>query len=305
MNGVLYGTTSKGGLSGCRCGTVFSASPSTGRERVVYRFGGMPDGDTPTGDLIVVNGVLYGATVWGGNPGCWPPSGCGTVFAVNLVSGQETVVYRFQGGGDGEHPFAGLLSVNGTLYGTTAEGGIPSGSGCDYGDGCGTLFSLEPSSGTETVLYRFPGGQNAERPYSSLIDANGALYGTAGGGIAGTVYTFSLAPGLENVIYTFRGGDKDGTGPLAVLYLNGVLYGTTQGGGFGCHNYFKGCGTVFSIDLSSRHETVLYSFNGGKDGARPYAGLITLNGTLYGTTDGGGGSCGNKNGCGTVFAVTK
>ncbi len=35
-------------------------------------------------------------------------------------------------------------------------------------------------------------------------------------------------------------------------------------------------------------ESVLYSFKGGADGEDPYASLINVNGTLYGTTDGGG-----------------
>jgi hypothetical protein len=59
------------------------------------------------------------------------------------------------------------------------------------------------------------------------------------------------------------------------------------------------CGTVFSIA-----PTVLHSFNGGNDGANPEAGLRNVKGTLYGTTEYGGGTgCGGI-GCGTVFSVT-
>ena len=47
----------------------------------------------------------------------------------------------------------------------------------------------------------------------------------------------------------------------------------------------------------------LYSFKGRKDGAFPEAGLIAANGTLYGTTMGGGGCTGFTYGCGTVFAL--
>src|ERR1700678_135424 len=44
----------------------------------------------------------------------------------------------------------------------------------------------------------------------------------------------------------------------------------------------------------------LHSFNGGKkDGASPYAGMIEVDGTLYGTTSGGGAY-----GYGTVFKIT-
>jgi uncharacterized repeat protein (TIGR03803 family) len=44
---------------------------------------------------------------------------------------------------------------------------------------------------------------------------------------------------------------------------------------------------------------VLHAFSGGSDGAIPYAGLVNLNGTLYGTTLRGG-----ANNAGTVFAIT-
>jgi len=52
--------------------------------------------------------------------------------------------------------------------------------------------------------------------------------------------------------------------------------------------------------------TTLHSFDGG-DGANPYARLVqAANGDLYGTTYWGGAndSCGNFNGCGTVFKIT-
>src|SRR5580704_15725375 len=65
------------------------------------------------------------------------------------LSVRYSVLHSFKGGfADGEEPFAGLVNVKGTLYGTTDKGGA-------YGDG--TVFSITPS-GTETVLYSFKGG---------------------------------------------------------------------------------------------------------------------------------------------------
>jgi uncharacterized repeat protein (TIGR03803 family) len=55
---------------------------------------------------------------------------------------------------------------------------------------------------------------------------------------------------------------------------------------------------VFSIPLSGA-ESVVYSFQGGSDGADPYVGLVALDGTLYGTTGSGGAKS-----MGTVFSVT-
>ena len=56
-------------------------------------------------------------------------------------------------------------------------------------------------------------------------------------------------------------------------------------------------GTVFSLSKSGV-EKVMHSFSGAPDGALPYAGLINVKGTLYGTTWAGGSGCGSL-GCGT------
>jgi uncharacterized repeat protein (TIGR03803 family) len=74
------------------------------------------------------------------------------------------------------------------------------------------------------------------------------------------------------------------------------LYGTTSGGGA------ESAGTVFKITPSGTLTTV-YSFcarSGCSDGEFPYTGLVqATNGSLYGTTTGGG-----ANGDGTVFKIT-
>lgn len=50
----------------------------------------------------------------------------------------------------------------------------------------------------------------------------------------------------------------------------------------------SGAGVVFKLEPSG-HETVLYAFTGGDDGAYPLAGLVRDSvGNFYGTTDGGG-----------------
>ena len=81
----------------------------------------------PVASLLDVNGTLYGTTEWGGSGGCRGPSGdsgCGTVFTI-MTSGKETVLHNFGGGSrDGALPQAGLININGTLYGTTTGGGV-------------------------------------------------------------------------------------------------------------------------------------------------------------------------------------
>src|SRR5208337_332406 len=65
----------------------------------------------------------------------------------------ESVLYSFQGGGDGAGPYAGLvLDAQGNLYGTTYAGGNPA---CTLeGPGCGTVFKVD-TTGKETVLHSF------------------------------------------------------------------------------------------------------------------------------------------------------
>ncbi len=239
LDGVVYGTTYLGGSS--NDGTFYSIS-TAGSEKVLYNFAGGSDGAIPQG-LIKVKGTLYGTTSGGGGSGCGSSTGCGTVYTIT-TAGTEQVLYRFKGGAtDGAYPVADLLDVNGTLYGTTSDGGA---------SGDGTVYSLT-ASGTEKVLYSFAGGSDGAHPLSPLIYVNGMLYGTTseGGGTGckdsvgcGTVYGISPS-GTESVLYSFSGGD-DGSSPKApLLEVGGTLYGTTVDGGASTKTTC--CGTVFSL----------------------------------------------------------
>ena len=173
---------------------------------------------------------------------------------------------------------------------------------------------------TFTVLHNFTGGLDGRNPYAGLtMDAAGNLYGTTCGAVcatgesnAGTVFRLSKrGPSwLFIPLYTFRGGN-DGAGPAArvIVEPNGSLSGTTMyGGGSGCGG--SGCGTVFNLKpppsvppnvFGAWTETVLYSFQGGSDGAYPGFGDLVFDpsGNIYGTTGNGG----NAN-AGMVFQLT-
>jgi uncharacterized repeat protein (TIGR03803 family) len=98
-------------------------------------------------------------------------------------------------------------------------------------------------------------------------------------------------------LYQFT-GQTDGSSPQAALvYQHGSLFGVTLNGGA------TGNGTVFKINPATGAYKLVYSFQGGNDGALP---LILIAGgkagTLYGTTYfGGNTAC--SGGCGTVFSV--
>ena len=234
LSGALYGTTIDGGTS--NRGPVFSIG-ALGGEQVLHSFGGGSDGEAPLASLIDVGGTLYGTTVAGGGASnC--AGGCGTVFSIT-TGGTERVLHRFAGGADGARPRASLINVNGTLYGTTKEGGSSN---------FGTAFSIT-TVGLEKVIYSFRGGSDGAYPNGSLLAVNGVLYGTTDEGGSfnrGTVFTIGDF-GKEGVLHSFA--FDEGDHPQAgFIHINGTLYTTTQGGGQGggpCSN--RGCGTIFAL----------------------------------------------------------
>jgi uncharacterized repeat protein (TIGR03803 family) len=194
----------------------------------------------------------------------------------------------------GASPAGPLLDVNGTLYGTTSNGGLGG-----YG-GNGLVYSITTTGATK-VLYLFGGYTEGDgsSPVDGVIDVNGTLYGaTRAGGHCddGTVYSLS-ATGRETVLHSFcysSGGNASG----GLIDVNGTLYGVTARGGS------SNDGTVYRLSASGAYK-VLYSFKGGTDGVTPVGTLLNVKGTLYGVTFNGGSSCHNSGGgCGTVYNVT-
>lgn len=177
--GIFYGTTvnSGTGVGASKFGTIYKID-STGKETVLYRFQGKPDGQFPPGGLAMdSSGNLYGTTVKGG------AFGFGTVFKLDS-NANETVLYSFTGEIDGAGPQGGLVLDNaGNLYGTTPNGGDAS---CQ----CGVVFKLDPN-GNETVLHTFLGSDGSSPEGTLLLDPSGNLYGTTPQGGAyefGTIF---------------------------------------------------------------------------------------------------------------------
>lgn len=270
--------------------------------KVLYRFKGYTDGDTPGALILDAAGNLYGTTLSGG------PSDYGTVFKLTHNpdgSWTKEVLHSFTEVADGTYPFGRLVfDTAGNLYGTTGAGGI---------HGFGTVFQLTANpdgSWTHAVLYRFQGGTDGASPLAGLIfDSAGNLYSTTaqGGGDSGLGTVFKMAKNpdgswTESVLYRFPKRSR-GFDPVAELVFDAVgnLYGTTLGGGsYLCPQHE--CGSVFKLthnaDGSWTH-SVIHRFKGG-DGSQPYGGVtFDAAGNLYGTTRSGGDQ--NR---GVVFKLT-
>jgi uncharacterized repeat protein (TIGR03803 family) len=277
--GNLYGTSYYGGYLGCgvpsACGTVFRLDAS-GNLTTLYRFRGVPDGANPASALVRdAKGNIYGTTVGGGDSTCFNGYGCGTVFKIS-ASGQETVLYRFNGT-DGEAPYAGVVRDSaGNLFGTTSSGG-------DSTCYCGTVFKVD-TTGKGTVLHAFRGAPDGSTPQAGLVaDAKGNLYGVTNSGgrykYSGTVFRVDRSS-RENILYSFNGPAGDGSFPSATLVRDpaGNLYGSTFLGG--AYNM----GTIFKLDTTGK-ETILYTFGSkSADGYEPNAVTRDAEGNLYGAT---------------------
>ncbi|HTZ69443.1 MAG TPA: choice-of-anchor tandem repeat GloVer-containing protein [Acetobacteraceae bacterium] len=213
-------------------GVVFSVKRNSGHGVTLFEFRN-EYGRTPEGGLIDDDGMLYGTASLGG------AYKSGTVFALDPTTHAVTVVYSFGSDGDGLSPYGSLLDFEGTLYGTTYRGGAFD---------AGTVFSLNPTTGAEAVVYSFKSSKDGILPLAGLVEFHGKLYGTTSFGGAsndGTIFRIDPITGVERVLYSFE-GHRDGAYPKSGLTRVGkTLYGTTfAGGDTTCIS--RGCGTVFS-----------------------------------------------------------
>jgi uncharacterized repeat protein (TIGR03803 family) len=315
--GAVYGTTEYGGGGPCRssdgflgCGTVFKLNPPSTfchtascpwTETVLYRFGFSPgDGTDPRSKLTFDGaGNLYGTTYEGG-------AGAGIVYEITRSDGgwTETIVHTFKGS-DGSSPNSEVIfDAAGNLYGTTTSGG----NDCT-GTGCGLVYELSRSGlgWTETVLYKFTGGDDGGNPYGGLIFGPAdtlygtTVYGGSNNNSAGTV--FKLAPsrgGWElTTLYSLSG--RLGSTASLVRDSSGNLYGTTIGDG----SYQVG--SVFKLVNSGGIWTFsdLHSFRSSDGGYLTGSVVFDAVGNLYGTTwDGGKFVClAGGGGCGIVWEI--
>jgi len=285
---------------------LYGATPNSGQVlTTLFRFTGKTGAYSEAPVIFGSTGALYGTTIQGG------AANKGAVFQLTPSGTRgkpwiETVLYSCgTQAGAPVTPNGVIFDTHGSLYGTSINGGTST---------FGAAFELTPPAGgsgpwTESVLYSF-GSQSGDgaTPVAGLrVGSKGQLYGTtSAGGAANMGIVFELAPPTvsggawtETVLYSFSGG-ADGGKPSASLTIDsqGALYGTTFSGGS------ANLGTVFklappTVSGGTWTESVLYSFQGGNDGANPQANVVfNKSGALYGTTGAGG-----FDNLGTVFKL--
>jgi uncharacterized repeat protein (TIGR03803 family) len=210
---------------------------------------------------------------------------------------------------DGDTPLTGLvMDSSGNLYGTTEVGG-------KYNRGL--VFELTPNANKtkykEHILKNFCAKLNCtdgSYPFGALIlDSDGALYGTTGGGgkfTGGTVFKLTHAAGVVTfaVVHSFcsKSNCTDGSDPNAGLAYAGQasgapwdksspLFGTTYFGGA------SNRGEVYELlhTGSAWSFQVIHSYSSGFHGGDL---LMDPSGNLLGTT-----LLGGANGGGTLYRL--
>lgn len=336
-SGAIYGTARAGGYWVSQ-GVVFKLTPpapgyTQWTHRTIhtfyyYRWGNGPqDGAYPSAGLAMdASGALYGTTHLGGSTS-GDIYGAGTVFKLTPLDSaktnwQETVLYRFAGGADGQEPMsAPIVDAAGNIYGATYAGG---GGYCD-GDGCGTVYRLSPPSyynpnWTKTTLVAF-NGTNGGKPEGKLFrDNTGALFGTTyqgGSGLCtggifqttvvgcGTVYKLTPpAYGQRNwghsIVLQFNGANGAFPEGGVAGDPSGRLFGVTTRSNTDAYG-LGGDGVAYQLTPGAYGYTasVLHYFQLGYSGTNALGELVrSPDGRLYGVAYSGGPHYG-----GTIFEI--
>jgi MYXO-CTERM domain-containing protein len=288
-DGKFYGTTRGYAVGGTvyrlsSDGTAYATLFPFSSNEVIYS--GLVEGP---------DGNLYG-TIYSGEGSIAK----GAVFSLSKT-GVLTTLHSFTGP-DGANPAGPVaISADGTIYGTTLNGGA------DVGDGFGTIFKLD-ATGKLTTIYDFgvdDGAVGGAKPRSNLLlMADGTLYGTTkmGGQFdGGTVFRIMPNGQLDAVAF----GDTHGSGPHDLLLACGSLYGRA----------FGGSGLIFKLSPAMGVVSTLHGLSGseGKFEFSPpsnYAGddpanggglILGTNGKLYGVAQHGSTTPTINNG--TVFEL--
>jgi uncharacterized repeat protein (TIGR03803 family) len=246
---TFYGTTLGAGATGW--GALFSMKTDGSAFSVLHTFttpvpangsGSNYDGDQPTAGLALCGGTLYGTAASAG------PNASGTVFSVDTNGNNFTILHAFSSTGfdsnvgltnwDGDVPYGGVAVADGTLYGTTRNGGLQGG---------GTIFALSTTGGSFSVIHTFTTNKvDGYGPWSGLFVSGNTLYGTTergGGHSRGTVFSIAKDGSYFQLLASFS-SNPDPADPIAGPLLSGnVVYGTTTQGGS------VSGGTVFRLDL--------------------------------------------------------
>lgn len=253
----MWGTTLAGGQYDA--GFAFKMNPDGSDYEIVYAFNGTSTGQAGYNQLTQGNdGLLYGVT--GGT------GGAGTIFTIDPVSGEHTVVHYF-------NPFNYVrsklrLATNGKFYGI----------------GSGFMFEFDPSNKSVRIIDPWDSFSVLFGEGFLLEIEPNVLYGAAPGfGGAGAIFKYDVSTDTYTTLHFFNGEDGDYPNSDLLLGSDSLLYGTTIREGA------NNRGTLFSYDL--KKDTLVVEAHLESEHNSANGGLVQHeNGLIFGTTTLGGSS---------------
>lgn len=262
---TLYGSTSHGGsFNG---GTVYKIGTDGNSFSVLKNL----STSNPRAGVILAGTTLYGtcgisATDWDG-----------AIFKINVDGTSFSNIHTFYYDNGGYNTATGLAQDNSILYGATNNGGS---------NGDGVFFKINADGTGYLVLRSFSHSTDGYLPGASPIVSGTTLYGInwmGGQNGGGTLFKMDTDGTDFTILHNFISlpSSSGGANPSALILNDSTLYGVTYYGGN------NNQGTVFKINTDGTDFTVLHTFSGGSEGARPHSNLALIDSTLYGVAYGG------------------
>jgi uncharacterized repeat protein (TIGR03803 family) len=206
-NGLLYATTSGGGLN--NYGTLFHYNIANSTYGVDVNFDDVNLGQEPYGTpVLATNGKIYGASY--NNEG----SSWGVLYAFNPSASSCLPDYTFpETNNVGGKTYGNLMqAANGLIYGMTTD--------------AADIFVFDPNTVTVANVYIFQSDNDGDLPYGGLIQASdNILYGmtsTGGSNSNGTIFKYDLSLPQFTVLEQLSGltGDQPWGNLLQVGTIN-------------------------------------------------------------------------------------
>jgi uncharacterized repeat protein (TIGR03803 family) len=240
-------------------GSIMSYDVQANKLKVVHKFSkqGMmwPTGKNPNTNLVEHNGILYGATFYGGD------SNRGVVYAINSLNDSVYTVAHLSAA-NCEQASGSLALVGSKLFGTASKG-----TAAEFG----AVYMVDLSKLNITRVAILD-GTNGRLPEAGIVSDGKTIYGAArfGGQFDyGTLFTVDPTTYKLNAIFSFGEVGVQAKGPLT-LVGGDKIYGTCNAGAV------ASSGSLYCYNLKSRNATSLLAFSDAPLGAKPIGKMQKL-----------------------------
>ena len=240
VNGVIYGTTIRGG--NYNKGTLFSYTISTKTHKVLHHFNSGAIGYHPGQLTLTDDGNLIGACPYGGS------KNLGTLFKHTVATSKtETLADFTHKDVQGSNPQSNLFVSGTIIYGTCFSGGKNEG---------GTLFFYSLTSKNLAPIFYFQSATSGKNPSGLTHTSNGTLIGTtsnSGQYGNGSIFEYSYNTNQIAILHHYNFARPSGRTPLMEIE-NGVFVGTSFSG----PNYK---GYMYEYSRTGDSTRVIFDFN--------------------------------------------